>query len=145
MRYTPTQGCDEFDELYGKIKTAQNTVVREKCEGDLKARIKKLQRLRDDLKAFLKLPELREKKEIINDYKRKVEDEMEKFKEWEKDSKTKEFSKEGLAKINKVDKKMEEKQRSIELLNEYLSKLSDMRLNNEAELEKHRGKKKVEC
>ncbi len=68
---------------------------------------------------------------------------MEKFKEWEKDSKTKEYSKEGLAKQAKIDKKLEEKQKAIEMLNDYITKLSDQKINYDAELERLRAKKKV--
>ena len=69
---------------------------------------------------------------------------MEKFKEWEKDSKTKEYSKEGLAKQAKIDKKLEEKQKAIEMLNDYIKKLSDQKINYDAELDKLRAKKKVQ-
>ena len=68
---------------------------------------------------------------------------MEKYKDWEKDSKTKEYSKEGLAKLKQVNKKIEEKQRAIDMLNDYIKQMIDLRTNYEAEVEKSKNKKKV--
>ena len=65
-------------------------------ESDLKKEIKKLQRLRDQIKTWINSGEVKEKAPLI-DARKLIESKMELFKICEKDTKTKTYSKEGLA------------------------------------------------
>lgn len=65
-------------------------------ESDLKTMIKKLQRLRDQIRTWIQSNEIKDKNALL-DNRRLIETQMEKFKAVEKEMKTKAFSKEGLA------------------------------------------------
>ena len=58
--------------------------------------IKKLQRLRDQIKSWISGSEIKDKDSLL-DYRRLIETKMEAFKVVEKETKIKTFSKEGLA------------------------------------------------
>ncbi|CAO3690202.1 unnamed protein product [Rhizopus microsporus] len=45
-----SEGVETFDSIYDKIQSTNNTNQKEKYEQDLKKEIKKLQRLRDQIK-----------------------------------------------------------------------------------------------
>ena len=85
--------------------------------------------------------EIKEKQEHLIKAREKIEDMMELFKSWEKETKTKAFSNEGLASA-KVDKKEEEKSKANSWLNDVLQQLNDKRDEYEAELERFNSSKK---
>jgi CCR4-NOT transcription complex subunit 3 len=67
------EGCAEFDSILDKVYSASSTNQKEKYESDLKKEIKKLQRSRDQIKAWiasndvkLKNPLLEARKNIEN-------------------------------------------------------------------------------
>ncbi|QPG75716.1 hypothetical protein FOA43_003075 [Brettanomyces nanus] len=90
------EGIEEFDYLYDKLQESDSQSQKEKLEGDLKKEIKKLQRSREQIKNWMGGNELKDKKQL-GDYRKKIEREMERFKEVEKIMKTKAFSNEALA------------------------------------------------
>lgn len=86
------EGCELFMDLYVKFKQQQTA----KIEGELKKEIKKLQRLRESIKAWQTNVDVRDKGPL-EDSRKKIEKCMETFRQCEKEIKTKAFSKEGLA------------------------------------------------
>lgn len=90
------EGVAVFEQTWDKVYSATTTAQKEKYEGDLKKEIKKLQRLRDQIKTWQGDSSIKDKSKL--DANRKlIEEKMEKFKVCEKETKTKAFSKEGLA------------------------------------------------
>ncbi|RKP15022.1 Not1 N-terminal domain, CCR4-Not complex component-domain-containing protein [Piptocephalis cylindrospora] len=103
------EGIEGFVELMDKMHTTTNPSQKEKLEGESKREIKKLQRLRDQIKTWQTSNEIKDKN-LLNQYRRRIEEQMETFKVVEKELKTKAFSKEGLNLAAKVDPKDREKQ-----------------------------------
>jgi CCR4-NOT transcription complex subunit 3 len=66
------------------------------CLADLKRDLKKLQKLRDQLKTFITMSDVKNKQPLI-DQRKLIESKMELFKHCERETKTKAYSKEGLA------------------------------------------------
>lgn len=101
------EGLEEFQTLWTNVQHATTSNQREKLEGELKSHIKKLQREREQIKNWLGAKEVKEKGTLL-DARKRIETEMERFKEFERESKTKAFSKEGLNKAEKADPHEEE-------------------------------------
>jgi CCR4-NOT transcription complex subunit 3 len=135
--------------------------LKEKYEGDLKKEIKKLQRLRDQIKTWISSNDVRDKsaltearrvgsgphahcmhvcasyteyihtKDTLNSQRvlrfcmQTIELKMEQFKVCEKETKTKAFSKEGLARHDTLDPHEQEKQDKREWLEECIQKLNE--------------------
>ena len=78
------------------MQSAPTPNLKEKYEADLKREIKKLQRLRDACKVFIAQHEVKNKLPLI-EVRKQIEEKMEQFKVLEKQTKTKAYSKEGLA------------------------------------------------
>lgn len=89
------EGVEQFDDIFDKVQNAANANQKEKYEGELKKEIKKLQRLREQIKTWLASVEVKEKKSL-QDARKKIEGQMEKFKIIERETKAKPFSKEAL-------------------------------------------------
>lgn len=83
-----TEGVAEFDAIYEKIGQSNNTAQKEKLEDNLKREIKKLQRLRDQIKTWAAGNEIKDKGPLM-DNRRLIETQMERFKAVEKAMKTK--------------------------------------------------------
>ena len=90
------KGVGLFNEIYEKVHSAKQQSQKEKYEVELKKVIKKLQWLRDQIKSWISGSEVKDKDSLL-DYRRLIETKMEAFKVVEKETKTKTFSKEGLA------------------------------------------------
>lgn len=78
--------------------------MKEKAELDMKKEIKKLQRLRDFFKQGLNSGEIKEKQKL-QDYRKKIEAEMEKFREHEKEFKLNKLTKSALQNISETESK----------------------------------------
>ena len=115
------EGVEVFDEVWDKVYSATQQNQKEKYEVDLKKEIKKLQRHRDQIKTWaassdvgrraatraisvtLRAPEPRlssaqvKDKRALATARKLIETKMEQFKVCEKETKTKTYSKEGLA------------------------------------------------
>ncbi len=89
--------------------------------------------MREFIKNNITNPEIKEKAAMM-EARKKIEDNMENFKLWEKEAKTKAFSKEGLA-AAKIDKKTEEKLRLKTWLNLCLQRTSELKDLCENEIE----------
>lgn len=129
------EGVILFDEVWAKVYSAGQQSLKEKYEADLKKEIKKLQRLRDQIKVWLGSSEIKDKTQLT-EARKTIEVKMEQFKICEKDTKTKAYSKEGLAREARLDPKEVEKEEKINWLNENMSKLNDLIDSLEADLEK---------
>ena len=81
---------------------AEQQNQKEKHEGDLKKEIKKLQRHRDQIKNWIQLNEIKDKRQLL-DARKRIEREMERFKVCEREMKTKAYSKEGLGQAARQD------------------------------------------
>lgn len=91
-----SEGLTAFDETYEKLVSPDVGQQREKLENDLKKEIKKLQKLRDQLKQWLSDSSIKLDKNSLQENRTKIEHAMDQFKDLEKISKIKQFSNEGL-------------------------------------------------
>ncbi|KJE93086.1 CCR4-NOT transcription complex subunit 3 [Capsaspora owczarzaki ATCC 30864] len=129
------EGTEEFEGIWEKVVSAPNTNLKEKYEGDLKKEIKKLQRLRDQIKTWLTSNEVKDKK-VLLDNRKLIESQMERFRAIERETKTKAYSKEGLEKASKtMDPAEREKAEERQWLNDAIDKLGMQVDAFEAELE----------
>ncbi|PVZ98564.1 hypothetical protein BB558_005431, partial [Smittium angustum] len=117
------EGIDDFEIFCEKVQNATSTSQKEKYEADLKKEIKKLQRLRDQIKVWIQNSEIKDKHDLIH-HRKLIEKQMEKFKAIEKEMKTKAYSKEGLSQSTKLDPKERQKQEIFNWLVEMIDKLS---------------------
>ncbi|KAH9376100.1 hypothetical protein HPB48_014490 [Haemaphysalis longicornis] len=104
-----SEGVELFEEIWQKVITATNPTLKEKYETDLKKEIKKLQRLRDQIKTWLASSEIKDKSTLL-DNRKLIETQMERFKAVEREMKIKAYSKEGLDGAPKVDPAQKEKE-----------------------------------
>lgn len=98
-----SEGLGKFKEIWEKAQEAGTQNLKDKYEGELKKEIKKLQKLRDQLKSWASSSDVKNKQPLL-DARKSIEVEMERFKVLERESKTKAYSKEGLAQIKKKKK-----------------------------------------
>ena len=66
------EGVELFEGLSDKLQTSPNPGHKEKLESDLKTQIKKLQRLRDQIKTWLQSSDIKDKKPLL-DHRRLIE------------------------------------------------------------------------
>eukprot|EP00608_Synchroma_pusillum_P000361 CAMPEP_0198442960 /NCGR_PEP_ID=MMETSP1452-20131203/68796_1 /TAXON_ID=1181717 /ORGANISM="Synchroma pusillum, Strain CCMP3072" /LENGTH=253 /DNA_ID=CAMNT_0044163587 /DNA_START=1 /DNA_END=758 /DNA_ORIENTATION=- len=133
------EGVDLFDEIWEKVYSATNPAVKEKAEAELKKEIKRLQRLRDQIKTWIGSSDIRDKTTLIEARKR-IEGKMEQFKVCEKETKTKAFSKEGLAR-NAQDPAEQEKQQRRVWITDFTGRLQVVIESCEADVERLGGGK----
>ncbi|KAM8870609.1 CCR4-NOT transcription complex subunit 3a isoform 3-T3 [Spinachia spinachia] len=103
------EGVEQFEDIWQKLHNAANANQKEKYEADLKKEIKKLQRLRDQIKTWVASNEIKDKRQLVENRKL-IETQMERFKVVERETKTKAYSKEGLGLAQKVDPAQREKE-----------------------------------
>ena len=116
------EGIDTFDTLYEKVYEAEEKSQKLKHESDLKKEIKKLQRLREQLKTWIQSADLKETAKLTSTRKL-IELKMEQFKKCEKEMKTKTYSKVGLAKAALAGDDNGENAETIDWVNEQLEHL----------------------
>ncbi|KAL7747193.1 general negative regulator of transcription subunit 5 [Sorochytrium milnesiophthora] len=117
-----TEGVEGFEGILEKLNSTTNGAQREKYEQELKKEIKKLQRTRDQIKTWLGLSEIKDKRALL-DNRKLIETQMERFKAIEKELKTKAFSKEGLGLPNKVDPEQARREAAVDWINEVVEKI----------------------
>lgn len=61
-----SEGVELFESLYDKLQTSSSQGQKEKLEADLKTQIKKLQRLRDQIKTWLQSNDIKDKKPLLD-------------------------------------------------------------------------------
>ncbi|KAI9470547.1 MAG: Not1 N-terminal domain, CCR4-Not complex component-domain-containing protein [Benjaminiella poitrasii] len=133
-----SEGVETFDTIYDKIQSTSNSNQKEKYEQDLKKEIKKLQRLRDQIKTWLSSNDIKDKSALMENRKL-IESEMERFKNVEREMKTKAFSKEGLLQRERMDPKEKEKADACEWISTTVEELSRQIEMAEAEVETLQG------
>ncbi|PPQ79494.1 hypothetical protein CVT25_003376 [Psilocybe cyanescens] len=132
------EGVELFENIYDKMQGSTNQTQKEKSELDLKTQIKKLQRLRDQIKTWVASNDIKDKSALL-DNRKLIETQMEKFKACEKEMKTKAFSKEGLIQAAKLDPKEQEKEEAIAWVNHQVEELQMQVEQAEAEVEALQG------
>ena len=146
------------------MQASTNQTQKEKLELDLKTQIKKLQRLRDQIKTWVASNDIKDKSQLMEN-RRLIEtvsgfsilsctailfclslhslliflQQMEKFKACEKEMKTKAFSKEGLIQATKLDPKEQEKEEATQWLQTQVEELQMQVESTEAEVESLQG------
>ena len=116
------EGVETFDDIWKKLQSANNTNQKDKYESDLKKEIKKLQRLRDQVKTWAASNEIKDTTQLLK-YRRKIEIQMEKFKKIERETKTKAYSKEGLVAAAKIDPAQRKKEETEQWLQSMIANL----------------------
>ncbi|KAI1207217.1 Not1 N-terminal domain, CCR4-Not complex component-domain-containing protein [Annulohypoxylon truncatum] len=116
------EGVAEFDGIYEKIEQSNNPAQKEKLEDNLKREIKKLQRLRDQIKTWAASNDIKDKAPLL-EHRKLIETQMERFKAVEKAMKTKAYSKEGLSAAAKLDPKEKAKHQAGEFLSGVVDEL----------------------
>ncbi|KAH0840088.1 Not1 N-terminal domain, CCR4-Not complex component-domain-containing protein [Lanmaoa asiatica] len=133
-----SEGVELFESIYDKMQASTNQTQKEKLETDLKTQIKKLQRLRDQIKTWVASNDIKDKSLLLEN-RRLIETQMEKFKACEKEMKTKAFSKEGLTQSAKLDPKAQEKLEVTSWLQQCVEDLTLQVEQSEAEIESLQG------
>jgi CCR4-NOT transcription complex subunit 3 len=98
------------------MNEASSDNQRDKLQDDLKKEIKKLQRLREQVKTWQSSSDIKDK-EKLNQYRKLIEKQMETFKDVERENKTKPHSKQGLSAEEKMDPKEKERAETLEWVN----------------------------
>ncbi|CAE6434528.1 unnamed protein product [Rhizoctonia solani] len=132
------EGVELFESIYEKMQASTNQTQKEKLETDLKTQIKKLQRLRDQIKTWVASNEIKDKTHLLENRKL-IETQMEKFKACEKEMKTKAFSKDGLNAAQKLDPREKEKAATSAWLAQQMEELGRQIEHTEAEIEQLQG------
>ena len=63
------EGVELFENIYEKMQAATNQTQKEKLETDLKTQIKKLQRLRDQIKTWVASNDIKDKTQLVDNRK----------------------------------------------------------------------------
>uniref|UniRef100_A0A0L8I8V7 CCR4-Not complex component Not N-terminal domain-containing protein n=1 Tax=Octopus bimaculoides TaxID=37653 RepID=A0A0L8I8V7_OCTBM len=129
-----SEGVETFEDIWHKLHNAINSNQKEKYEQDLKKEIKKLQRLRDQIKTWVASSDVKDK-QVLTDNRKLIEMQMERFKIVEKETKTKAYSKEGLGAAAKMDPVTKEKGETINWLSHSIDDLNMQLDKFESELE----------
>ncbi|XP_028395465.1 CCR4-NOT transcription complex subunit 3-like [Dendronephthya gigantea] len=129
-----TEGVETFEDIWQKVHNAANANQKEKYEADLKKEIKKLQRLRDQIKTWIASNDIKDK-QVLVDKRKLIETQMERFKVVERETKTKAYSKEGLGLATKIDPATKEKEEFRNWLTESIDRLNVQVDQIESELE----------
>uniref|UniRef100_A0A914HT59 CCR4-NOT transcription complex subunit 3 n=1 Tax=Globodera rostochiensis TaxID=31243 RepID=A0A914HT59_GLORO len=128
------EGFEIFDDIMAKMAEANSDNQREKFQDDLKKEIKKLQRLRDQIKGWQNSSEIKDK-DSLSKFRKLIEQRMEIFKDVERENKTKPHSKQGLSAEDKLDPREKEKCETIEWLNGQIRRIQDEIDRTESKLE----------
>jgi CCR4-NOT transcription complex subunit 3 len=129
------EGVELFDEIWSKVYSAEQQNQKEKYEIELKKEIKKLQRLRDQIKTWIGGTEVKDKDALL-DARRLIETKMEQFKVCEKETKTKAYSKEGLAKQERLDPEEQKREDTISWISDIIDQIQTFIDEKELEVEK---------
>lgn len=64
-----SEGVEQFEGIYDKMQNSSNQTQKEKLETDLKTQIKKLQRLRDQIKGWVANNDIKDKTTLLDNRK----------------------------------------------------------------------------
>lgn len=128
------EGVELFEDIWQKVQSAPNHNQKDKYEQELKKEIKKLQRHRDQIKGWLSSPDVKDKTPL-QEARKQIETEMERFKMVEREMKTKAYSNHGLDAGLKGDPQEKEKEDCIHWITEGISELQIQIYKFEADME----------
>jgi len=150
------EGVDAFDDVWQKlvivsrlpVQTATNINQKEKYESELKKEIKKLQRLREQIKTWQSSNEIKDKKPLL-EARKNIEQQMERFKVIERETKQKPYSKDALGGTYKFDPLHKEQEDLREWLQgcnnklnskieEFETRLEDLNANKKKRMDKEK-------
>ncbi|EGD80142.1 hypothetical protein PTSG_13104 [Salpingoeca rosetta] len=114
---------DQFDFTWEKAENATNSNQKDKFEAELKKLIKKLQKFRDQIKTWLTSSDAKTQEKMLKEYRRKIEVRMERYRDLERDAKTKAYSKEGLDRQARLDPEEQEKKDMQDWINKTMDEL----------------------
>ncbi|KAJ7511734.1 Not1 N-terminal domain, CCR4-Not complex component-domain-containing protein [Mycena galericulata] len=132
------EGVELFESTYDKMQASTNQSQKEKLEAALKNQIKKLQRHRDQIRAWVANSDIKDKTRLLEN-RQLIETQMEKFKACEKEVKKKAFSNVALGEAVKLDPKEQEMLEAVDWLDSQLEKLQIQVEQAEAEIESIQG------
>uniref|UniRef100_K3WB52 NOT2/NOT3/NOT5 C-terminal domain-containing protein n=1 Tax=Globisporangium ultimum (strain ATCC 200006 / CBS 805.95 / DAOM BR144) TaxID=431595 RepID=K3WB52_GLOUD len=130
-----TEGVEVFNDIWDKVYSASAQNQKEKHEADLKKEIKKLQRFRDQIKNWIGNSDVKDKKPLT-DARKLIEQKMEEFKVCEKETKTKAYSKEGLAQMDRLDPAEQARQNTRSWIQDCLTQFNEQIEATECDLER---------
>ncbi|CAE8609602.1 unnamed protein product, partial [Polarella glacialis] len=135
-------GIEEFDYIFEQAASAccgnqkEKQLERARLGEELKKAINKLQRLRIQIREWIQQADFKGSlKDKLEEARKRIESDMTRFKEFERDLKTKAFSSNALAKDDVLDLEEEEKMRYQEWLSMTIDTLNTQRDEFEADLE----------
>merc|ERR1712050_201597 len=106
--------------------SATNHAVKEKLGEELKKSINKLQRLRVQIREWIGQTDIKNNsKEKLEDARKRIENDMQRFKEFERDLKTKAFSSCALAKADELELEEAEERKYQEWLGTSIQQIND--------------------
>ncbi|KAG0667107.1 hypothetical protein C6P45_005520 [Maudiozyma exigua] len=118
-----TEGLEVFDTYYERHEACTNNPSqKDKLESDLKREVKKLQRLREQIKSWQSSPDIKDKDSLL-DYRKNVEIAMEQYKAVEKASKEKAYSNISLKKSEILEPEERERQETSNYLSQQIDEL----------------------
>jgi CCR4-NOT transcription complex subunit 3 len=129
------EGVELFDEIWEKVYSAEQQNQKEKYEMDLKKEIKKLQRLRDQIKSWIGSSDVKDKDSLL-EARKLIETKMEAFKVIEKETKTKTYSKEGLARAERLSPEDEARQKTTAWISDIIEQLNQLVEDRDVEIER---------
>jgi len=129
------EGVELFDEIWEKVYSAEQQNQKEKHEVDLKKEIKKLQRLRDQIKSWIGSSDVKDKDNLL-EARKLIETKMEQFKICEKETKTKTYSKEGLARTEKISPEEQAKLDTCKWVGDMIDRLQQLVEDKDVEIER---------
>eukprot|EP00406_Dinophysis_acuminata_P066855 CAMPEP_0179281934 /NCGR_PEP_ID=MMETSP0797-20121207/37409_1 /TAXON_ID=47934 /ORGANISM="Dinophysis acuminata, Strain DAEP01" /LENGTH=532 /DNA_ID=CAMNT_0020990657 /DNA_START=57 /DNA_END=1652 /DNA_ORIENTATION=+ len=137
-------GIGEFAEYWEQATAAANNQQKEKLGEELKRSINKLQRLRAQIREWIAQSCVQSNsKDKLEDARKRIENDMQRFKEFERDLKTKAFSACALAKADELELEEAEKRKYQEWLGFNIQAINDQRDEFEADLEALGNKKSL--
>eukprot|EP01060_Flectonema_neradi_P004884 TRINITY_DN13206_c0_g1_i1.p1 TRINITY_DN13206_c0_g1~~TRINITY_DN13206_c0_g1_i1.p1 ORF type:complete len:253 (+),score=44.83 TRINITY_DN13206_c0_g1_i1:56-760(+) len=129
-----TEGISLFDDIWEKLHNATAPNLKERLQADLKSETKKLQRMREQIKTWQGMSDIRDKR-TIDEARRNIEAKMEQFKACEREAKIKTFSKIGLSLPAKEDPEEMAKEANRQWMNSAIDSLQQQREQCEADIE----------
>ncbi|CAJ1443507.1 unnamed protein product [Effrenium voratum] len=137
------EGTEEFEELWDQMANAQGP-QKERLGEELKKCINKQQRLRSQMRDWLGSSAVPSNlKDKLEEGRKLIEIDMSRFKDFEREFKTKAFSGAGLAKMDELDLEEAEKQKYQDWLAQNIQALKDSLDQFEADYQMLKGKKSL--
>lgn len=137
-------GIEEFDHVWEQATTSSNSTQKEKLGEELKKSINKLQRLRVQIREWIGQSDIKTNfKDKLEDARKRIEADMQRFKEFERDLKTKAFSACALAKGDELDLEEVEKRKNQEWLVSSIQTMNEQLEEFDADIEIYVSKKSM--